>query len=233
MREFKASEIKYFLAAIRDLGIEEFFVHTPYLPNISTKNQELYDRSRNALLSDLKICEKIEARYLVIHPGAYSENSTVEEGIEIIAKTLNEAAKYDTTILIENSNGAGRKICSRWEELKLLFQAVKHPEKLGVCLDTCHTFVAGNKIPESLYEFEKLVGIKKVKLIHLNDSKKDSGSRIDIHEHLGKGRIGIKALKEFINFDGLKNTPLILETPKDSPHADKMNLRIAKKISTL
>ncbi|MCS7184583.1 MAG: deoxyribonuclease IV [bacterium] len=232
IREFTPIEIKNFKAALSDLKIDEFFVHTPYLPNIATIDKKLYERSKKALLDDLRICEKIGAKYLVIHPGAYSENSNLLEAIEIVAKTFDEAFKiYDVTILVENSNGAGRKICSNWKEIKLLFDAIKNPKKLGICLDTCHTFVAGNKIPESLNDLDKLIGLKKVKLIHLNDSKREFGSKIDIHEHLGKGNIGLKKLKEFINFNGLKSVALILETPKDSPQADELNIKTAKLIA--
>ena len=152
---------------------------------------------------------------------------------------MNEILKnspQDVTILLENTAGSGSSLGYKFEHLGKIINGVKKNDKLGVCLDTCHTFTAGydfrteKGLNNLLKEFDSIVGLNRLKLVHLNDSKAKLGSKIDRHEHIGKGEIGLAALKRFINHPELKDLPYILETPKKTPKDDPMNLAVVRKI---
>ena len=140
-------------------------------------------------------------------------------------------------ILLENTAGSGSHLGSKFEHLKGIIDGVQKNDKLGVCLDTCHTFTAGydfrteKGLQNLLKEFDKIVGLDRLKLVHLNDSKGKVGSNIDRHEHIGKGEIGLEAFRRFINHPKLKDLPYILETPKKTPKDDPMNIAVVKKIA--
>jgi deoxyribonuclease IV len=226
-------QIAQFKILKKKLDIHPIIVHSPYLPNLATSNPDLYQLSKNALIDDLKISEKIDADYLVIHPGAYSDGSNISYGIKKIASAINEAFSLvpgKTIILLENVAGGGRRIGSSFEQIKNMLDLIKVKKRVALCLDTAHSLGAGydlaseKGIDETLSKINKILGSQKLKVIHFNDSKVPLGSLKDRHEHLGKGFIGAKAFRYLIK--AVKNTAEagIMETPKDSETADKENI---------
>lgn len=232
------SDAAHFRNRRTTLGLHPLIMHTPFLPNLCTRDVFVRERTERALAEDLMICQKAEADYLVIHPGAFSPGASVEEGIERMMKSLNEAiARFPRTqILIENMAGGARRVGSRWEELRLMFQAVSDASRLGVCLDTAHTYGAGHAfsspedVKETLSAFDRAVGLGRIRVIHVNDSEAEAGSHLDLHEHLGKGKIGLETLKALFSDARLEDPALILETPRDTSEDDLRNLKVLRSL---
>ncbi len=210
-------------------------VHTPYLPNLATSKSKLYKLSLNSLVEDLSFCEKIAADYLVIHPGAYSEGSTRENGIKRITSAINKVlneVKGKTIILLENVAGGGRRIGKDFIEIAQMIKRIKNKKRIGVCFDTAHACGAGYNLSDSkniddvFKKFSSIIGLNYMKVIHFNDSMAPLGSQKDRHHHLGKGHIGLKGFKYLIKKVKNEVEAGILETPKDLHSADKNNLSI-------
>ncbi|MCX5781909.1 MAG: deoxyribonuclease IV [Elusimicrobia bacterium] len=210
-------------------------VHTPYLPNLATSKSKLYKLSLNSLEEDLSFCEKIAADYLVIHPGAYSEGATRENGIKRITNGINKVlnkVKGKTILLLENVAGGGRRIGKDFIEISQMIKGIKNRNRIGVCFDTAHAFGAGYDLSDKecindiLEKFNSIIGLKYMKVIHFNDSMAHLGSQKDRHHHLGKGHIGLEGFKYLIKKVKNEVEAGILETPKDSLRADKRNLSI-------
>lgn len=212
--------------------------HASYLLNLASPVSEARTKSVRAMIDELQRCEALGVSALIFHPGAHMDD-TMQNGIKRIAKSLNEVhqacAGFNTTILLETTAGQGSAIGWQFDQLSDIFDQTKQPELLGVCLDTCHLFAAGYDFrkpqgyKKMMNEMEQTFGVQKVKCIHLNDSKKDCGSRVDRHDHIGKGKIGLEGFKHFVNDKRFRNIPFILETPKGkdgrgTPY-DKVNLK--------
>ncbi len=216
-------------------GLHPVLVHAPYLPNLCTSNARLYHLSLTSLLADLERCEKLGAEYLVIHPGAYSPDEDFPAGLSRLHAALNkafEAVPGKAMVLIENVAGGGRRVGSKASEIAAILRGVKEERRIGVCFDTCHALAAGYDIShrvgveETWREFQREVGLERIRAFHVNDSKGGLGSNRDLHEHIGKGNIGEAGFKHLFSHDAFLSHPLILETPKDpAPAADKENLR--------
>lgn len=235
MRMPEEKDVVDFIALRQRYDIRPLVVHTPYLPNLATANAELYEKSVVALHDDLRVAERIHADYFVIHPGSFSELSTKEEGIAHIVSALNgafSAVEGRVMVLLENVAGGGRRIGSGFSEIRALIDGVKQQERIGVCLDTAHALGAGydlatcSGIDRTLKEFDEVVGMKQLKMLHCNDSMAPLGSNKDRHEHLGKGHVGEEGFKYLIS--RLKHTVSagILETPKEPEGADRKNLSL-------
>lgn len=220
-------------------GIGPVLAHDSYLINLASPDTHLYKKSRDAFIEELKRAEFFEIPYLVLHPGSHM-GSGVEKGILRVARALERA--MDTvgptvTILIENTSGQGNCLGHRFEHLAAILEQIRDRERVGVCLDTCHLFAAGYDIrtvkeyETTLREFDRLLGIKTIKAIHVNDSKKDLGSRVDRHCHIGHGFIGLEAFRCLVNDRRFKKIPKILETPKGPDlKEDRMNLATLKSL---
>lgn len=230
------AEASAFKARRKELGLFPLVVHTPFLPNLSTRDALVAERTRRALAEDLKICERVDADYLVIHPGAYSVGADTADGIHRMMEAVNEALTQfpKTTLLVENMAGGGRRVGSRWEELAAMVEQSKYPDRFGVCLDTAHTYGAGHpfatpqEVGATLESFDRVVGLGKIKVIHVNDSGADLGSHLDIHENLGKGAISLEAFRKLFAHPKLSHAALILETPRDYEEDDRRNLDILR-----
>lgn len=232
-KKYTDDEIASFKQEFTKSKICPLVVHTFYLQNLATSNKTLYKKSFKAFEKDLVLANKIGAKYYVIHPGSYSKDSTITDGINQIANSINKIYKNNdikTITLLENLAGEGRKIGSNFNELSQIIKKIKDKSKIAVCFDTAHAFGAGydlsnpEKIDEMLKDFEKMIGLKKLKVIHFNDSKMPLASKKDRHQHLGLGLIGKKGLKYFVN--SVKNIAEagIIETPKEPLGSDKINL---------
>ena len=196
--------------------------HASYLVNLASGKPDLIKKSIAAFADELKRCELLNIPSVVMHPGSHGGDG-VEVGISRFIENLDlalELADNDVTILLETTAGQGTGLGYRFEELGAMINGSKYEEKLGVCVDTCHIFAAGYDIrsPESyqttMAEFDKWVGIDRIKFFHLNDSKKGLECRVDRHEHIGQGEIGLEGFRNLLNDPRFANHPMTLETPK-------------------
>ena len=214
-------------------------VHIPYLINLATSYDVLYKKSIEAYIGDMRETAVLDANYLVTHMGSF-KNSTQDEGLRQFIKALDvifeETKGLKVKLLLENTAGSGSWLGETFDHHRIIFESVKDSSRLGVCLDTAHAFAAGYNVrqPEIfdalLNEIHSKLGRKALNVVHLNDSMAESGSHVDRHDHIGKGFIGLKAIKHIVNHPLLKDVALILETPKDSLRADKMNLNRVRRL---
>lgn len=209
--------------------------HMPYLPNLATPKKDGFEKSLKTLINEVERCAQLGIPYLVTHLGSHLGTGE-EGGIERLVKGLTEAGKTknNVMILLENTAGQKNSVGSDFKQLGEIFKQLKPSKKFGVCLDTCHAFVAGydlrteKNVKETFDEFDKYVGLKNLKILHLNDAKGELGCNLDRHYHLGLGGIGEKGISSVVKFANKKKIPIILETPIDDDRDDFENVRIAK-----
>lgn len=212
------------------ISINNICVHMPYLPNLSSPKEEQYKQSMQVLVEEVKRCEMLGIKYLVIHLGSHL-NAGVEKGMRNLVNACLNAASNKTMILLENMAGQKNSIGSRFEELERLMDMLDN--RFGICFDTCHAFAAGydvREIDEVLEEFDNIVGLKNIRIVHLNDSKSDLGLNSDRHEHIGLGYIGEEGFKNILH-SRLRGLPMILETPIDKRRDDKGNLSKVRELA--
>lgn len=194
--------------------------HAPYTLNACSSDAGLREFAKNTMASDLEIMEYIPNNLYNFHPGSHVGQG-VDIAIEYISSMLNEILKeeYKTTILLETMSGKGSEVGASFEEIRRIIDKVELNHKLGVCLDTCHIYSAGYNIVEDLdgvlEQFDKIIGLDRLKAVHLNDSMMPFNSRKDRHEKIGKGTIGLDAIIKFINHPKLAHLPYYLETPNE------------------
>lgn len=200
-------------------GINEIVVHAPYIINIgNTQNPDTFDLGVRFLRSEIDRTEAIGSRQIVLHPGAHVGEGT-EKGIEKIIEGLNEVLSREdkVQIALETMAGKGSECGKSFEELAMIIDGVTHNDKLSICFDTCHTHDAGYPIVEDfdgvLNEFDKIIGLDRLKVLHINDSKNEVGMRKDRHENIGFGHIGFDTLSYIVHHPQLTHVPKILETP--------------------
>lgn len=206
-------------AAMKEYGLSNIVVHAPYIINIAnTTKPEVFNLGVEFLQSEIERTEALGAKDIVLHPGAHV-GAGEEKGIQKIIEGLNEVLtnNNDVRIALETMAGKGSECGKTFEELAQIIDGVNHNERLSVCFDTCHTNDAGYNVKEDfdgvLNEFDKIVGIDRIKVLHVNDSKNPQGARKDRHENIGFGSIGYDALHYIVNHDSFKEVPKILETP--------------------
>jgi len=213
--------------------------HMPYLPNLSSPEEDPFARSLDALIDEIKRCNKLGIPYIVAHLGSHKEAGD-KKGIEQLVKAFTKAVKEtpgDVTILLENTSGQKNSVGSDFEQLALILFQLKPAKRFGVCLDTCHAFAAGYDLRTekaaalALEKFDKAIGFEHLKIIHLNDSKGEIGCHIDRHEHIGLGQIGEIGLAHVIKFANSKKIPIILETPIDERRDDLGNMKKVKELA--
>jgi len=204
---------------MKENGIEEIVVHAPYIINIgNTTNPDTFDLGVRFLSSEIERTEAIGAKQIVLHPGAHV-GAGPEEGIKKIVEGLNEVltGKENLQIALETMAGKGSECGRSFEELAMIIDGVTHNDKLSICFDTCHTHDAGYNIIEDfdgvLNDFDKIIGIDRLRVLHINDSKNTCGARKDRHENIGFGHIGFEALNYIVHHPQLADVPKILETP--------------------
>jgi len=216
------------------------FAHDSYLINLASPDPALLERSRFAFVDELKRAQELGLQYLVLHPGAHLASGQ-ETGIREIAKSFDwvfeRIPSGKVEVLIETTAGQGTSLGFRFDQIRAILDRVKESHRLGVCIDTCHLFAAGydlrtQKGYEQTFEaFERVVGIARIKAFHLNDSKKPLGSRVDRHEHIGKGFLGLTPFRLLLNDPRFKNHPMVLETPKGEDDTwDRENLGLLKSL---
>ena len=229
--------IDAFKSKLKDSKIDRFAIcaHMPYLPNLATPKDDAFEKSVNTLISEVERCAQLGIPYLVTHLGSHLGTGE-EAGIKKLVEGLTKAGqtKNDVIILLENTAGQKNSVGSDFKQLGEIFKQLKPGKKFGVCLDTCHAFVAGydlrtvDKVKETFKEFDKHVGLENLKILHLNDARGELGCNLDRHYHLGLGGIGEEGMKSVVKFANKKKIPIILETPIDDDRNDFENVKIAK-----
>jgi len=221
-------EIKRYKDDIAKYSIEYVFGHSIYLVNLASPNPYIYQNSINSLISGMILAEKLGLDGIVIHVGSHT-GSGFDEGIKQIVnaqKLIIESSSSSVPILLETDAGSGNRIGCRFSDLGVIIKKMGH-NQINVCLDTCHIFASGYDIrtrsglDNTLNEFDKEIGINRLKLIHLNDCKGELGSNLDRHAIIGEGKIGLDGFRSIINHPSLKKLPGIIETPDAKSHFDE------------
>lgn len=241
-KAYTTEEVEAYRAEQVRTGIGPVVVHDSYLINLAAPADELWEKSIAAFADELERCAMLGAPYLVTHPGAHT-GSGEAAGLQREAEALNRLFEADVgagvTVLLETTAGQGSTLGWRFEQLARLFELVPHHNRLAVCVDTCHIFAAGYDIrtPEgyeaTFGDFERLIGIERIKVFHLNDSQKDLGSRVDRHDHIGKGQLGLAPFRMLVNDARFRDRPMIIETPKGKAMAEDIeNLALLRSLIT-
>jgi deoxyribonuclease-4 len=225
-----------FRQALAELQITHPLVHSSYLINLASPDDELWRRSIDGLAVELQRADQLGIPHVVFHPGAYVKSSE-HEGLDRIVRALREVRRQtlDTgvTCLLETTAGQGTCLGHRFEHLAAILNQLQDPQKFGVCLDTCHIFAAGyplakrRQCKEMVAQLDQTVGLSTIKAIHLNDSKQPCGSRKDRHEHIGRGQIGLEPFRWLLNDSRFRHVPMYLETAKGEHQGrswDEINL---------
>jgi len=235
-RPLSEEEIARFRRNREETGIEPVFAHDSYLINLGSPDEALWRRSLEALLEEMARCEALDLPYLVIHPGSHV-GAGEEMGLRRIAQALNRiharTPGYRVKILLETTAGQGTSLGYRFEHLARLLELVEDDERLGVCFDTCHVLAAGYELrtprgyAETFRQLDAIVGLDRLRVIHLNDSEGDLGSRVDRHAHIGQGRLGLEPFRLLLHDARFRDLPMVLETPKGAD-MDRVNLAVLK-----
>ena len=213
-------DVQKFLTLVKEHHFGKIVAHAPYTMHACAAREELRDFARETFRDDLRRMEYTPGNYYNFHPGSHVGQGA-ETGIRKIAEILNDVLTDDqsTTVLLETMSGKGSEVGRNFQEIRSILDRVDHKEKMGVCLDTCHVWDGGYDIVHDLNgvinEFDQIIGLSRLKAIHLNDSLNDLGSHKDRHARIGEGRIGLEALVNVIRHPALEGIPFILETPND------------------
>lgn len=212
--------------------------HMPYLPNLSSPEISVYEKSIHTMIREVERCDKLGIPYLVTHLGSH-KGTGEDKGIQRLVDALTEVAKTnkDVTILLENTAGQKNSVGSDFTQLAEIFFGLKPASRFGICIDTCHAFAAGydlrneKNVKDVFEKFDSEIGLKHIKIIHLNDSKGELGCHLDRHEHIGLGHIGEAGLSQVVKLANKNKIPIILETPIDERRTDFENIRKAKDLA--
>jgi deoxyribonuclease-4 len=234
-------DVDEFKLRVMRSGLEPFFVHMPYLPNLSASDDELYEKSAGALIEAVEATARLGGRYLVTHLGSHrgaGAKTGRERAAAAIRRAVEATPRTDVTILMENAAGKSNQVGTTFIELATLCKMVgkQGGRRVGLCVDTCHAHAMGydlaagsDGLERILTEIDGSIGADKIKLLHLNDAKKETGSGLDRHEHIGRGTIGRGGFKQIVNHRTLRDLPMILETPQEEDW-DRKNLRTVRRL---
>ena len=227
IKELNIEDINNLLEIMKKNQFAKILAHAPYTMNLCSDKEDIREFAKNMMKEDLERMEYIPGNMYNFHPGSHVGQG-VEQGIEYIAKALNEVLtkNQSTTVLLETMAGKGTEIGRSFEEIKTIIDKVSLKEKLGICLDTCHTYTAGydivNDYDKVFEEFDKEVGFNYLRGMHLNDSKKALGTHVDRHDSIGEGLIGKAFFERLMQDSRFDNIPLVLETPDESKWAEEI-----------
>ena len=221
-RPLGPEEAARFREAVAKSGVRRVLTHGSYLMNLAGPNPDFLRRSRDCLVTEIERCDQLAIPYVVLHPGAHMGQGE-DEGLSAIARSLDAVLERtegrEVMPLLEVTAGQGSCLGYRFEHLAAIFDRLREPERVGVCLDTCHLHAAGYDLvsPEgyerTLRDFARIVGLRKLKAIHLNDSKRERGSRVDRHARAGEGVMGLETFARIVNDRRFRGLPLVVETP--------------------
>jgi deoxyribonuclease IV len=243
-KEIADEEAERFAEALAQGGVTQPLSHSSYLINLAAPDDALWQKSIDAMVVELQRAEQLGIAGVVMHPGAYTTSSEAE-GLERIAAALDEIhaalPHAGAQVLLENTAGQGTCLGCDFDHLGAIVAKVRQPDRLGVCIDTCHAFAAGYPLIEkrdynqTFAALDRAVGLDRIRAFHLNDSKKEFGSRVDRHEHIGRGKLGLEPFRHLLNDRRFRQIPMYLETPKgvnaesqDGEEWDATNLRVLR-----
>lgn len=223
-KDLTDDDVVTFRRALRATRLQLPLAHDSYLINLASPDETLYRRSLEAFVIEMQRAESLGLRYLVTHPGAHVDSGE-EAGLARVARAIDEVHQrcsgFRVQILLETTAGQGSSLGHRFEHLEKILSLVAEPKRLGVCFDTCHVFAAGYALaPAAEYQatmraFDRVIGLRRLRAFHLNDSLKPLGSRVDRHAHIGRGHLGIEPFGLLVNDPRFQKLPMILETPKE------------------
>ena len=234
----KKREVKAFRSSVQSPDLFPIFLHMPYLPNIASSKSKFYKRSIHSIATDLQRAEQLGAQYLILHIG-HRMDSSEDQAMETVSQGINQAfekVKNGVMLLTENTAGQGTEVGYTFDQIKKIIEGVHDHQRMGVCLDTAHTFEAGydlsdkNGIDKTLEKFDQTIGLKRLHLLHLNDSKTPLGSRRDRHWHIGEGYIGLEGFRHLVNHPSLRHLPGIMETPRKDTVEDLKNMEVIRSL---
>jgi len=237
-KPFTENEIGLYKQKIAAAGIAPVVSHDSYLINLCASNPDTLKKSRTAFVDELERCEQLGIPLLNFHPGSHV-GAGEDEGIKKICESLNiahdQTKNFAVKSVLEATAGQGTNLGCTFEQLKKIIDGVDHPERMAVCIDTCHIFAAGYDIAteagyeKTFSEFDTIIGLDRLVAFHLNDSKKGLGSHVDRHENIGQGAIGLTGFRLLMNDKRFAHIPKILETPKSEDlHEDVENMNVLK-----
>ncbi len=242
-KELSDEDVRLFRGKLKELGVRHPLAHDSYLINLASPDPVLWKKSVDSFVIEMLRADRLGIPYLVTHPGAHTTSSE-EAGIAAIVRALDETQRQTrgikTKCLLETTAGQGSCIGCRFEQLAAIIDGVQDPDRLGICVDTCHIFAAGYPISTekdykaTMRALDKSVGIKLVRAIHVNDSVKPLGSRVDRHAHIGRGMIGKEGFRLLVNDRRFRKVPMYLETPKGEEkgkNLDALNLRTLRRLA--
>jgi len=243
-REMSAEEVRLFRRTLRQTRLRQPTAHDCYLTNLASPDEALYRRSLETFLLEMQRAEQLGLRYLVMHPGAHVDSGE-EAGLARVAAALDEIhgrlPVCKVRVLLETTAGQGSTLGYRFEHLARILSLASQADRIGVCFDTCHVFAAGYALaPAAEYKatmraFERTIGLSRLRVFHVNDSRKPLGSRVDRHAHIGRGEMGLEPFRLLVNDRRFRNRPMILETPKeegDKSDMDAVNLATLRGLIT-
>jgi len=238
------SSIDTFRSHAARLHFTQIVAHDSYLINLAATDEFLYQKSIAAFTEEIRRCDQLGIAYLVTHPGAHvgaGDTVGIRRVIDALNKILADLPDSTTTICLETTAGQGTSLGWRFEQLAEMRAGLRTPQRVGICVDTCHILAAGYDITtvpgthRVLEEFDRVIGLQHLKVFHLNDSKKELGTRVDRHDHIGRGRVGLSAFEVICRHPQFTNIPKILETAKDpAPDGqpwDQHNLKVLRTLA--
>jgi deoxyribonuclease-4 len=240
-KEITDADVEKFVQAQQETGILCLAAHDTYLINPAAADPELLQKSRNALADELRRSALLGLPYLVMHQGAVgaaTEAEALARLADSVKYVLDAVPAGGPQLLLETTAGQGKCLGHRFEQIAYVLEAIDGDPRVGVCVDTCHLFAAGYDLRDAesytatMEEFDRRIGLDRVKMVHANDSKKELGSRVDRHEAIGKGHIGPEAFRLLLTDPRLQHVPIILETPKDGD-MDPVNLAALRRAAGL
>lgn len=242
-KEITSDEVRRFRSALAELGIAHPIAHASYLINLASPQPPLWRRSIDAFVVELHRAAALGIPYVVVHPGAYTTSSHAR-GLRQIIRALDEIHAQTRGVtagcLLETTAGQGTSIGHRFEHLAAILEGVKDPDRLGVCFDTCHVFAAGypmgtkGEYRATMKALDEIVGLGQIQAFHLSDSRRELGSRVDRHEQIGHGKLGLAPFRHLLHDRRFRRTPMYLETPKgqkDGVDWDVINLKTLRRLT--
>lgn len=236
-------DVEHFRERLAELKIRHPIAHNSYLINLASPDRGLWKKSVDAFIEEMQRAERLGIPYVVTHPGAYTTSSE-RAGIRRIRRALDEVHRQTRGLsvqcLLETTAGQGSCLGCRFEQLAEMLEGVKDPERLGICFDTCHVFAAGYAMGtekdyrRTMREFNRLIGVKRIRAFHLNDSKARFGARVDRHAHIGRGEMGLEPFRLLLSDRRFRRVPMYLETPKgreEGEDLDVINLRVLRALA--
>ncbi len=232
-RPIAEEEARQFAEALAETGVSHPISHGSYLINLASPDKQLWKKSIDAMVVELRRAETLGIPYVVIHPGAYTSGSE-SGGLRLIVRAIDtihrQARGCRAECLLETTAGQGSSLGCRFEHLATILDGVKDPDRLGLCFDTCHVFAAGypmgteREYKATMRTLNRTVGVKRIRAFHLNDSRRELGSRVDRHAHIGRGKMGLDPFRRLLADRRFRKIPMYLETPKETENGREMDV---------